>query len=402
MTTQTVRFDNDDGLGLVGALHWPAARVRAFVLFAHCFTCTRRSKAAVKIARALNRAGFAVMTFDFTGLGDSGGEFAATNFTTNVADLVAAARYLEAEHTAPAVLIGHSFGGTAALAAAPRIPSCRAVATLAAPARAAHVTRLMGGGREALERDGAATVEIGERPFKLTRQFLDDVERQALPESLSELRAALMIMHAPLDKVVSIDNAAEIFAHAVHPKSFVSLDDADHLLGRDADAEYAAAVLAAWAARYLEPASDAAEARAPAGVLARTGTDGFTTDVALGRHALIADEPAAAGGDDLGPTPYELLAAALATCTSMTLSMYAARKRWPLTEARVRVEHTRIHAEDCADCETRDGRIDTLTRAIGLDGDLDAAQRARLMEIADCCPVHRTLTGEIVIDSLPE
>lgn len=396
MTTQTVEFANDEGQTLTGEVHWPAMRVRAFALFAHCFTCTRKSKAAVSIARALNRAGFAVLTFDFTGLGDSGGEFAESNFSTNVDDLVAAAAWLEAEHEAPALLIGHSFGGTAALAAAARIASCRAVVTVAAPARAAHVRHLLGDEIETLEREGSATVSIGERPFRLKRQFLDDIERQALPESLRELRRALLVMHAPLDDVVSIDNASEIFGHALHPKSFVSLDDADHLLSRAADAEYAAGVLAAWAARYLEPVS----AETPAtGVVAQTGSDGFTTDVAAREHALIADEPPDAGGDDLGPSPYELLAAALASCTSMTLQMYARRKQWPLAEARVSVIHDRIHAEDCEHCETTSGRIDRFQRKLELSGDLSSEQLTRLVEIADRCPVHRTLTGEILIET---
>lgn len=396
MTKQTVEFTNDDGVRLEGELHWPATRVRAYAIFAHCFTCTRRSKAAVTIARALNRAGFAVLTFDFTGLGGSAGEFAETNFTTNVGDVVAAAAWLEAEHAAPQLLIGHSLGGTAALAAAARVPSCAAVATLAAPARAAHVKHLLGDDLEALERDGVATVSIGERPFRLKRQFIDDVERQSVPERLRELRAAVLVMHAPLDRIVSIDNASEIFTHAVHPKSFVSLDDADHLLSRTADAEYAAGVLAAWAARYIAAPAEPDDAT---GAIARTDNEGFTTDVAAGRHALVADEPESAGGADLGPSPYELLAAALATCTSMTLQMYARQKQWPLIEASVRVAHDRIHAEDCANCETTEGRVDRLTRTVTLTGDLDDEQRTRLLEIADRCPVHRTLTGEIVIET---
>lgn len=396
MTTQTVEFTNEDGIRLEGELHWPATRVRAYAIFAHCFTCTRRSKAAVGIARALNRAGVAVLTFDFTGLGGSSGEFAESNFTTNVGDLVAAAAWLEAEHAAPELLVGHSLGGTAALAAATRMPSCRAVATLGAPARAAHIKHLLGDELATLERDGAATVSIGERPFRLKRQFVDDVERQSVPERLRELRAAVLVMHAPLDRVVSIDNASEIFMHAVHPKSFVSLDDADHLLSRGADAEYAAGVLAAWAGRYLGDTAGTDEAT---GVVARTGTDGYATDVAARGHVLLADEPESAGGADLGPSPYELLAAALATCTGMTLQMYARRKSWPLTEATVRVAHDRIHAGDCAECETADGRVDRLTRTVTLTGDLDDGQRARLLEIADRCPVHRTLTGEIIIET---
>jgi alpha-beta hydrolase superfamily lysophospholipase len=253
MTSTTIAFKNDDGINLSGEIYWPSGRPRAFVLFAHCFTCTRKSKAAVTVARALNRTGFAVLTFDFTGLGQSEGEFADSNFSTNVDDLIAAASFLAAEYAGPSILIGHSLGGTAVLAAAERIVSCRAVATIGAPARAEHVKHLLGEQLEAIEREGVASVHIGERPFTVKRQFIDDVADQAVPENLRNLDAALMIMHSPLDRIVGIDNAAEIFTNAIHPKSFVSLDNADHLLSHRADAEYAADVLASWAARYLDP-----------------------------------------------------------------------------------------------------------------------------------------------------
>jgi putative redox protein len=397
MAKQPIEFTNEDGLTLRGEIYWPPGRVRAFALFAHCFTCTRKSKAAVAIAVALNRAGFAVLIFDFTGLGGSEGEFAESNFTTSVGDLIAAARYLEEQHQAPAVLIGHSLGGTAVLAAAGRIRSCRAIATLGAPARAAHITHLFSDHVDEIEREGVARVEFGERPFTVKRRFLDDVASQSVPENLRTLRCALMIMHAPLDTFVSIDNAAEIFAHAVHPKSFVSLDDADHLLTRHADADYAATVLAAWAERYVD-APDSGVDAAP-GVVANTREGGFSTALVAGAHAWISDEPVSAGGADLGPTPYDMLTAALASCTSMTLQAYARRKQWTLTNVSVHVEHSRTHADDCADCETSNAMIDRFVRVIRLAGDLDSEKRARLLEIADRCPVHRTLTGEIRIET---
>lgn len=395
MARRAVEFAGDEGGTLAGDLYLPAGRMRAMVLFAHCFTCTADTKATVGIARSLTASGFGVLAFDFTGLGDSEGEFADTNFSTNVADLVAAARYLEREHRAPDVLIGHSLGGTAVLAAAGDVASCRAVATIGAPAEAAHVAHLLAEGREEIERRGEAKVDIGGRPFTVKRQFLDDIARQDVAERVRALRRALLVMHSPRDTIVSIDNAAKIFDNALHPRSFVSLDDADHLLSRAADAAYAARVLAAWAERFLDVDMGDGEDD----VVASTRGGDLVTALRAGRHEWLADEPLAVGGTDLGPTPYDLLGAALASCTSMTLQMYARRKGLALDGAEVRVRHDRIHAEDCAECETKEGRVDRFERTIELNGVLDDDARARLMAIADRCPVHRTLSSEIRIES---
>ena len=395
-----VSFENRDGHALSGILDRPPQKPVAYALFAHCFTCSKNLKAAGNIARALNKAGIAVLRFDFTGLGQSEGEFADTNFSSNVDDLLAAVAFLKREHAAPAILIGHSLGGTAVLQAAANIDSVVAVATIGSPSEPAHVARMFSGSEEAFRDSGEAIVDLGGRPFRMKKQFLDDLEKQDVPSSVGKLRKALLIMHAPLDSIVEIDNASRLFGAAKHPKSFVSLDDADHLLSKEADSRYAGHVLAAWASRYLPETRSASDFSADTGeVAARTQAGGFRTEVQLGRHPLIADEPRSVGGTDQGPTPYDLLSAALATCTTMTLRMYANHKKLRFESATVRVEHGKIHAEDCEDCESKDGRIDEFRRTISLEGDLTDAQRQRMLEIADRCPMHRTLHGEVKVRS---
>jgi putative redox protein len=396
-----VTFPNGRGETLAGILSEPDSRPLAFALFAHCFTCSKDIKAAGNIARALNEEGIAVLRFDFTGLGQSEGEFADTNFSSNVVDLLAAVRYLEDEHEPPTILVGHSLGGTAVLQAAPQVPSAVAVATIGSPFDPAHVLHLLAGSEEALKQHGQAEVNLGGRPFLMKRQFVEDLGKRNLTETVRSLRKALLVMHAPLDNIVGIDNASELFRAAKHPKSFVSLDKADHLLSHEADSRYVGHTLAAWASRYL-PATEAADTQQqvqPGEVVARTPAHGFRTTVQSGRHALVADEPASVGGSDLGPTPYDLLSAALATCTSMTLQMYARHKKLSLESATVRVMHDKIHAEDCEDCESGSGKIDEFRRIIELEGDLTDVQRNRMLEIADRCPVHRTLHGEIKVRS---
>ena len=400
MQNQKVTFENSSGQVLSGVLDLPGDEPAAYALFAHCFTCSKNLKAAGNIARAMNDAGIAVLRFDFTGLGQSEGEFADTNFSSNVDDLLAATRFLDQAYEAPAILIGHSLGGTAVLQAASQIPSAVAVATIGSPSEPAHVARMFAGSEDTLRERGEATVNLGGRPFLMKQQFLDDLGKQDLRASTGALRKALLIMHAPLDTIVEIDNASELFVAAKHPKSFVSLDNADHLLSREADSRYAGEVLASWASRYL-PAPDRSGAlQAAAGeVVARTKLGGFRTEVRLGRHDIVADEPRSVGGTDLGPTPYDLLSAALATCTSMTLRMYANHKKLSLESATVRIEHDKIHAEDCEDCESGSGKIDEFRRTISLEGDLTDEVRKRMLEIADRCPVHRSLHGEIKVRS---
>jgi putative redox protein len=398
MPTLAIRFRGALGAELAARLDTPLLPPRAYALFAHCFTCSKDSRAASFISGALAEQGIAVLRFDFTGLGASGGDFANTNFSSNVADLVAAADWLRAHHGAPAILIGHSLGGAAVLAAAAKIPEARAVATLGAPYEPAHVKGLLKSSLAEIETQGEAEVELVGRRFRIRREFLDDLDAQPQRETIAKLRRALLVMHSPLDDTVTIDNASGIFLAAKHPKSFVSLDSADHLLTRREDARYAAAVLAAWAARFV-PLADPHRIAGEAGevIVAETREGRFTQVIAAAGHALRADEPQSAGGLGSAPGPYDLLLAALGACTAMTLRMYADLKKLPLVRASVRLKHDRIHAADCADCETREGRIDRIEREITLEGELDAAQRAKLLEIADKCPVHRTLHGEVKI-----
>jgi uncharacterized OsmC-like protein/alpha/beta superfamily hydrolase len=400
MSRKNIEFPNTAGERLAGILEVPDGRSpRAFALFAHCFTCTKNIRAATQISRALVERDIAVLRFDFTGLGESEGDFGRGGFSSNVDDLVEAARFLDREHSAPALLIGHSLGGTAVLMAAQRIPAARAVAVIGAPAYAAHVQHHFAESVAEIRKRGSATVDIGGRPFRLSQAFLDDLEAQPLGPQLADLRKALMVLHSPVDSIVGIENASAIFGAALHPKSFVSLDAADHLLGKPADSAYAANVISSWSERYLpeetnrERRSGAAEGE----VIATTAGGGFRTRIDAGPHALVADEPANIGGENAGPTPYGLLSASLAACTGMTLKMYARRKKIDLKEARVTVLHEKIHAQDCQQCETRTNRIDRFQRRISLVGDLTDEQRARLLEIADRCPVHRTLNAEVEI-----
>lgn len=391
-------FPGAQGFPLAARLDLPIGRPRGYALFAHCFTCGKDVVSAARIARGLTGFGLAVLRFDFTGLGGSGGDFANTDFSSNVEDLVRAADFLRTAYAAPTLLVGHSLGGAAVLAAAHRIPEVRAVATLAAPADPAHAAGVFGGAIEAIRRDGDAQVSLAGRTFRIRREFLDDIAEQPQQERLRTLNAALLVMHSPVDETVGIDNARRIFDTARHPKSFVAVDGADHLLSKPDDAEYVAGVLAAWAGRYaLERPADPPPAEGVV-VVAENGEGPYGQQILSGVHRLAADEPEPVG-NDTGPSPYDLLLAALGACTSMTVRMYADRKQWALDQVTVQLQHAKVHAKDCAECETKVGTIDRIDRSIRLDGDLDATQRARLLEIADKCPVHRTLHSEVIIET---
>ncbi len=400
MPSHRLDFPGASGDRLAALLDLPAgAPPVAWALFAHCFTCSKDLKAAVSIARELNRHRIAVLRFDFTGLGESEGDFAGTSFSANVADLVAAAGFMAREHTAPAILVGHSLGGAAVLHAASSIPSARAVATIGAPFDPAHVRTLLAGTEDLIRREGSALVRLGGRSVRIGREFLEDLETGRSEAAISTLGCALLVLHSPVDRIVGIENAARIYQAARHPRSFIALDGADHLLSDEDDARYAAAVLAVWAGRYVEspPEETLDQLRTGYRVTARLGGEGLATEVMAGGHALTADEPVAVGGSDQGPSPYELVAAALGACTAMTLRLYAGRKGWDLREVEVGLHHSRLHAEDERECEHRPARMDRLDRRIRLEGTLTQDQRRRLLEIADRCPVYRTLEAGIQV-----
>jgi len=393
--SEKITFEGGRGGMLSARLDLPFGPPRAFALFAHCFTCTKDLLAVSRLAGGLTRHGIAVLRFDFTGLGSSEGEFANTNFTSNTDDLVAAADWLRAHHRAPQILIGHSLGGAAVLAAAHRIAECKAVATIGAPYDPEHVTGHFGQALDEIRTNGAAEVSVGGRPFTIEQHFLDDISTQNMHAAIAGLGRALLIFHAPHDEIVGLENAEKIFVAARHPKSFVSLDDADHLMHNPDDALYVSAVIASWADRYIDVALDEGETITGNVEVSETGLGKFHQRVLVnGVHVLEADEPQAFGGLDLGPSPYDFLLAGLGACTAMTLRMYADRKQLPLNKVTVRLHHDKVHGQDC---DGQAGKIDVIERVVVMDGDLKAEERARLLEIADKCPVHKTLHAPVKI-----
>lgn len=401
-----LEFPNKNGELLAGLLETPpeGISIARYALFAHCFTCGKDVAAASRISRALAQKGIAVLRFDFTGLGNSDGDFSNSNFSSNVQDLLAAADALATNYDAPALLIGHSLGGAAVLSAAPQLPAVKAVVTIGSPATASHVKHLFDHQTEALEEQGEAKVRIGARAFNIKKQMLDDLETYADATHISNMNKALLVFHSPVDSVVSVNEAGKIYQAAKHPKSFISLDQADHLLSNRDDAEYVADTMASWATRYLGLSKNefalsygTAPAVESGNVLVTELDKSFLRGLFSEHHQWMTDEPLSYGGSNLGPSPYDLLLMSLGACTSMTIRMYANRKKLPLEDVDVRLVHERIHAEDCGECSERSGKIERITRYISLKGDLTEAQRGRLLEIADRCPVHRTLENEPVI-----
>lgn len=404
MKTEHIEFTGHGGHTLSARLDLPDGPHLATALFAHCFTCSKDILPARRIAARLTGAGIAVLRFDFTGLGHSGGEFENTTFTSNVDDLKAAAAYLTSRNMAPTLLIGHSLGGAAVLRAGAQLNGIDAVVTLGAPYAPDHVTHNFADHLEEIMQDGVAEVDLGGRSFCIGKDFLEDIQAAELRPAIRGLNAALLVMHAPLDNVVGIENAQAIFTAARHPKSFVTLDNANHLISRAEDAEYAADVIAAWSQHYLDLTPPAPPPGAPEGIVRVREADpnGFLQDIDAGpEHHMQADEPLAYGGTNRGMSPYGFLSAGLGACTSMTIRMYARRKGWPLSSVRCDVTHNKVHAQDAENgpTATKTQKIDAFSRTVFLYGDLDDTQRARLLEIADKCPVHRTLMHTSRIDT---
>jgi uncharacterized OsmC-like protein/alpha/beta superfamily hydrolase len=406
MSKVKLEFVNAEGHTLAGLLEMPPQPIAIahYALFAHCFTCGKDIAAASRISRALAAQGIAVLRFDFTGIGNSDGDFSNTNFSSNVQDLLAAAEKLKQQYQAPQLLIGHSLGGAAILSAAHQIESVKAVATIGAPATAKHVEHLFESESDKIEQQGEALVGIGGRQFLIKKHLLDDIDKYNSTAQIAKLDAALIVFHSPVDTIVSIDQAAKIYQSAKHPKSFISLDNADHLLSKASDAEYVGKTLAAWASRYLKIDSEDQKTNLvqnqvlePGQVLVSELDKKFLRGLFSDNHQLMADEPVKSGGTNLGPTPYDLLLMSLGACTSMTLRVYANHKKIPLDDVEVTLEHERDHAEDCDGCNDK---IERLTRKITLTGDLSDEQIQRLLAIADRCPVHRTLESNPQIISI--
>ncbi|EGV44583.1 OsmC family protein [Bizionia argentinensis JUB59] len=402
MKSTKLQIQNEKGHELRAYLELPANQKPSYyAIFAHCFTCTSSSSAVKHISRALTKHGFGVVRFDFTGLGMSEGEFAESHFSANVSDLIAVNNYMEENYQAPSLLVGHSLGGAAVIAAASKLDNIKAVTTIGAPATVGHVTKLFSHGFDAVKEKGDVEVNIGGRPFKINQEFIDDFSKTDLPEITKNLRKPLLIMHAPMDNIVGIENAEKLYLNAHHPKSFVSLDDANHLLSNSKDSVYVGNIIGTWVQRYFAPQENTILDIDGEQLVAHLNLkeDNFTTSIQTKNHHLVADEPKSVGGDDFGPSPYDYLSAGLAACTVMTLKLYAERKKWALQEVFAYITYSKKHSDDLMPDVEKPKRMDHLQKRLKFVGDLDDSQKERLKEIASKCPVHRTLQSEIIIET---
>ncbi len=392
-------FPNSNGEILSGKLELPIGRPKAYALFAHCFTCSKDIIAPNVISRKLTDNGIAVLRFDFTGLGNSQGDFSNTNFSSNVEDLISASEELGRQFKAPEILIGHSLGGAAVLKAATKLNDIKAVVTLAAPSSVDHVSHLFANDIEKIEKEGVAEVQLAGRTFTIKKQFINDINETEILKEVRNFKKALLVMHSPFDDTVGIEHASKIYDAAKHPKSFITLDSADHLLMNRNDASYAADIIGAWVQRYILQSFEKPKLGKGEVIVQSRPQGKFTHDVFTKDHAFIADEPKSVKGNHLGMNPYEILLASLGACTAMTLRMYADRKGIDLKDTKVRLKHEKIHAKDCEDCETKTGLVDKIDKEIFIEGDFDEGQKQRLLEIAERCPVNKTLQSEIKIMS---
>lgn len=399
MPSTKINFTNKNNYQLSGSIEFPITqKPHAYAVFAHVFTGNKNLSATRNISRALTLNGIAVLRFDFTGLGSSEGDFADSTFTSNVDDIVAACDYLATHYEAPKVIVGHSLGGAASIFAASRIESIKAVATIGAPSEPKHVRHLLSNKIDEIEKEGRARVNIGGQEFVIKKEFLHDLENNSMIDVLKDFRKAILVLHSPQDAIVDIGNAANIYNNAFHPKSFVTLNNADHMLTSKDDAYYAGNIISSWVNRYIDEGNvEQKKLRTHKQVVARLGNEGFTTDIIAGKHGFVADESEDLGGQDFGPSPYEILCSSLGACTAMTLQMYARRKKWPLEEVKVHLSYDRSYKEDCEHCDEKDRRLDKFDREIEITGDLSKDQLDRLLQIADRCPVHRTLEANSVI-----
>ncbi len=399
MKKEKVHFKNREGIDLSAYIYHPLDQhPRFFALFAHCFTCNKNLKAVQTICNTLSQMGVAVMSFDFTGLGDSEGEFENTDFSSNIGDLIDASEFMGQHYQAPSLLIGHSFGGAAAIFAAQALPDVKALVTIGSPSDPKHIEHLFEDQLDSIEKNGSSRVNIGGRGFKINQSFVRDLQQKDLGTCLGKLRKPILILHSPQDEIVDIQHAAKLYERAHHPKSFVSLDGADHLLSRPADSQYVGEMISSWSKKYIAAPVVPNDTKGHE-VSIRLAGKGYTSEVKTPYHHLLADEPEEVGGDNLGPTPYDLLMAALGTCTAMTLKMYAQRKKWPLEEINVYLNHDKVHRTDGDNVEDNNSKVSRFTRNLRITGDLGEVQRNRLLEIANKCPVHRTLEDQIIIET---
>jgi uncharacterized OsmC-like protein/alpha/beta superfamily hydrolase len=399
MKIEKLNFKNKSGFELSARLYLPLDEPpRFYAIFAHCFTCSKNFKAVSNISNTLSQLGIAVLSFDFTGLGNSEGDFEETGFSSNVDDLLAAADFLEKKYEAPKLLIGHSLGGSAVIFAAAELDYVEAVVTIGSPANPKHVKKLFESDIATIKKEGSAKVNIGGRSFKIKNDFVEDLESKNLPDLISKIRKAFLFLHSPQDQIVDISNAAELYQNAHHPKSFVSLDGADHLLSDEIESKYAGELISTWSKKYLPEEIRENDIKGHQ-VKVRLFGDSYTSEVKTPYHHLLADEPKDVGGANLGPTPYDLLMASLGTCTVMTLKMYAERKGWDLKEIVVYMDHDKVHKEDSEDFDKKGSKVSRFTRSLEIKGDLNEEMKEKLLEIANKCPVHRTLHEDIIIET---
>lgn len=402
MKSTRLNIQNSKGFQLQAYLELPAnQKPKNYAIFAHCFTCNSTLKPVKNISRALTLHGFGVVRFDFTGLGKSEGEFADSYFSANVDDLLAVSDYMKQHYQAPTLLVGHSLGGAAVIVAASKLASVKAVATIGAPATTEHVKKHFSHHVQEIAAKGDVEVNIGGRPFKISQEFVDDFDKTDLPEITKNLRKPILIMHAPFDKVVGIDNAHQLYQAAHHPKSFISLNDADHLLLESKDSIYVGNMIGTWVQGYFETEDNEMLDIEGEQLVAHLNLteDNFTTSIQTANHSFNADEPESVGGDDFGPSPYDFLSAALASCTVMTLKIYAERRKWDLQEVYAYITYSRKHSVDLQEDIEKTTKIDHLLKKLKFIGNLDESQKLKLKEIASKCPVHKTLLSDITIET---